>query len=71
MGLGSIGSVVADVVAALGFNVIAWTRSEGRAARVPVFVGEQDLLDQMLAWVPDEAQRHRILVSNAEALYGL
>ncbi|RYF71087.1 MAG: hypothetical protein EOO29_30655 [Comamonadaceae bacterium] len=29
-----------------------------------------DLLDQMLTWVPDEAQRHRILVSNAEALYG-
>ena len=40
MGLGSIGGVVADVVAALGFKVIGWTRSDARAARVPVFVGE-------------------------------
>jgi phosphoglycerate dehydrogenase-like enzyme len=40
MGLGSIGSVVADTLAALGFNVIAWTRSHSREARVPVFVGE-------------------------------
>jgi predicted TIM-barrel fold metal-dependent hydrolase len=29
-----------------------------------------DLLDQMLTWVPDEAQRNRILVDNAAALYG-
>ncbi|BEP65482.1 glyoxylate/hydroxypyruvate reductase A (plasmid) [Variovorax sp. V213] len=48
MGLGSIGSVVADVVAALGFKVIGWTRSEGRAARVPVFVGEQGM-DEFLS----------------------
>jgi phosphoglycerate dehydrogenase-like enzyme len=43
MGLGSIGSVVADVVAALGFNVIAWTRSDARASKVPMFVGEQQM----------------------------
>ncbi|AIJ48442.1 2-pyrone-4,6-dicarboxylate hydrolase [Comamonas thiooxydans] len=29
-----------------------------------------DLLDQMLAWVPEEAQRQRILVRNPELLYG-
>ena len=40
MGLGSIGSVVADALVALGFNVIAWTRTSAREARVPVFVGE-------------------------------
>lgn len=40
MGLGSIGSVVADAVAALGFKVIGWTRSNARETRVPVFVGE-------------------------------
>jgi phosphoglycerate dehydrogenase-like enzyme len=39
MGLGSIGSVVAEVVAALGFNVIGWTRSGARESSVPVFVG--------------------------------
>jgi phosphoglycerate dehydrogenase-like enzyme len=39
MGLGSIGSVVAEVVAALGFNVIGWTRSGARKSSVPVFVG--------------------------------
>jgi phosphoglycerate dehydrogenase-like enzyme len=39
MGLGSIGSVVAGVVAALGFNVIGWTRSGARESGVPVFVG--------------------------------
>ena len=43
MGLGSIGSVVADVVAALGFNVIGWTRSDARASKVPVFVGERQM----------------------------
>jgi phosphoglycerate dehydrogenase-like enzyme len=40
MGLGSIGSVVADALLALGFRVIAWTRTSAREARVPVFVGE-------------------------------
>jgi phosphoglycerate dehydrogenase-like enzyme len=40
MGLGSIGSVVAEVLVALGFKVIAWTRTSARQARVPVFVGE-------------------------------
>ncbi|MBT2304686.1 glyoxylate/hydroxypyruvate reductase A [Variovorax paradoxus] len=40
MGLGSIGAVVADVVAALGFNVIGWTRSNARTPRVPVYLGE-------------------------------
>lgn len=29
-----------------------------------------DLLDCMLDWVPDEAQRHRIFVENPAALYG-
>ena len=29
-----------------------------------------DLLDQMLTWVPDGAQRHQILVRNPEQLYG-
>lgn len=43
MGLGSIGAVVADVVAALGFNVIGWTRSGARASKVPVFVGESQM----------------------------
>lgn len=43
MGLGSIGEVVADVVAALGFNVIGWTRSDARASKVPVFVGERQM----------------------------
>jgi len=28
-----------------------------------------DLLDQMLVWVPDEAQRHRIFVDNPAVLY--
>lgn len=40
MGLGSIGSVVADALVALGFKVIAWTRTSAREARVPVFIGE-------------------------------
>lgn len=39
MGLGSIGSVVAQVVAALGFNVIGWTRTGVRQSSVPMFVG--------------------------------
>lgn len=43
MGLGAIGSVVADVVAALGFKVIGWTRSNQPASRVPVFVGEEGM----------------------------
>jgi predicted TIM-barrel fold metal-dependent hydrolase len=29
-----------------------------------------DLLDQMLTWVPDEAQRQQIFVDNPAALYG-
>jgi phosphoglycerate dehydrogenase-like enzyme len=48
MGLGSIGSVVADALVALGFKVIAWTRTSGREARVPVFVGESQK-DEFLA----------------------
>lgn len=40
MGLGAIGGVVAEVIAALGFNVIGWTRSHARASRFPVFVGD-------------------------------
>lgn len=43
MGLGSIGAVVADVVAGMGFNVIGWTRSNTRESRVPVFVGEEGM----------------------------
>lgn len=40
MGLGSIGAMVADVITALGFRVIGWTRSDGRESRVPTFTGE-------------------------------
>ena len=29
-----------------------------------------DLVDQIAVWVPDEAARKRILVDNAERLYG-
>jgi predicted TIM-barrel fold metal-dependent hydrolase len=29
-----------------------------------------DLLDQLLAWIPDATQRHRILVDNPATLYG-
>jgi len=47
MGLGSIGSVVADALVALGFKVIAWTRTS-REARVPLFVGEKQK-DEFLA----------------------
>jgi phosphoglycerate dehydrogenase-like enzyme len=47
MGLGSIGSVVADALVALGFKVIAWTRT-AREARVPLFVGERQK-DEFLA----------------------
>ncbi|MBI5278259.1 MAG: glyoxylate/hydroxypyruvate reductase A [Burkholderiales bacterium] len=47
MGLGSIGSVVADSLVALGFKVIAWTRTS-RDARVPLFVGERQK-DEFLA----------------------
>lgn len=47
MGLGSIGSVVADALVALGFKVIAWTRTS-REARVPLFVGERHK-DEFLA----------------------
>lgn len=39
MGLGAIGSVVADAVAALGFRVIGWTRADKPGARVPVMTG--------------------------------
>jgi phosphoglycerate dehydrogenase-like enzyme len=45
MGLGSIGAVVADVVAALGFNVIGWTRAGARPSTVPVFAGEAAIDD--------------------------
>lgn len=48
MGLGSIGAVVADVVTALGFEVIGWTRSSARDVRVPVFVGAEGM-DAFLA----------------------
>jgi phosphoglycerate dehydrogenase-like enzyme len=48
MGLGSIGSVVADALVALGFKVIAWTRTSAREARVPLFVGERQR-DEFLA----------------------
>jgi phosphoglycerate dehydrogenase-like enzyme len=48
MGLGSIGSVVADALVALGFKVIAWTRTSARVARVPLFVGERQK-DEFLA----------------------
>lgn len=48
MGLGSIGSVVADALVALGFKVIAWTRTSARPARVPLYVGERQK-DEFLA----------------------
>lgn len=47
MGLGSIGSVVADAVAALGFHVIGWARSDKGTTNVPVFVGA-DSMDAFL-----------------------
>lgn len=40
MGMGSIGSTVAEALVGLGFKVIAWTRTSGRDAKVPIFVGE-------------------------------
>jgi len=43
MGLGSIGSVVANAVAALGFNVIGWARSDKGTTNVPVFVGAEGM----------------------------
>ncbi|QXZ76621.1 glyoxylate/hydroxypyruvate reductase A (plasmid) [Rhizobium sp. AB2/73] len=43
MGLGSIGSVVANAVAALGFNVIGWARSNKRTTNIPVFVGAEGM----------------------------
>ena len=33
-------------------------------------VHPRDLVDQIAVWVPDEAARRRILVDNAERLYG-
>ncbi|MFS2101900.1 2-hydroxyacid dehydrogenase [Variovorax sp. Varisp85] len=62
MGLGAIGAVVADAVCALGFKVIGWTRSESRAARVPVFVGEAGMeaflpqCDYLVCLLPITAQ---------------
>lgn len=47
MGLGSIGAVVANVVGAMGFKVIGWTRTEARTSHVPVFVGA-DGMDRFL-----------------------
>ncbi|SEK13223.1 glyoxylate/hydroxypyruvate reductase A [Achromobacter sp. NFACC18-2] len=70
MGLGSIGAVVADVVAALGFNVIGWTRSDSRASRVPVFVGEQGMdpflaqADFLVCLLPGTPQTARLLSRN-------
>jgi phosphoglycerate dehydrogenase-like enzyme len=67
MGLGSIGSVVATVVAALGFNVIGWTRSDARTSSVPVFVGESrmdDFLgqcDYLVCLLPITAETTRLL----------
>lgn len=40
MGLGAIGSMVADAVAALGFKVIGWTRAEKPGSRTPALAGE-------------------------------
>jgi predicted TIM-barrel fold metal-dependent hydrolase len=31
---------------------------------------DEELVDQLAVWVPDEATRHRILVDNPERLYG-
>lgn len=67
MGLGAIGSVVAEVVGALGFKVIGWTRSEARAARVPVFVGEGGMdaflarCDYLVCLLPITAQTTGLL----------
>jgi predicted TIM-barrel fold metal-dependent hydrolase len=35
-----------------------------------VMPNDGDLLDLLLEWVPDEADRNRILTQNANALYG-
>lgn len=45
MGLGSIGTVVADVIGKLGFNVIGWTRSGKRVGSLEVYGGETGLDD--------------------------
>lgn len=40
----------------------------------PVFTGNMPndgaLMDHLVDWIPDEATRHKVLVDNAEALYG-
>jgi len=67
MGLGSIGSVVADALVALGFRVIAWTRTAGCDARVPVLFGESQkdaFLAQsnyLVCLLPFTAQTHGAL----------
>jgi phosphoglycerate dehydrogenase-like enzyme len=67
MGLGSIGSVVADVVGSLGFKVIGWTRSNTRDARVPVFFGEAGInaflskSDFLVCLLPATAQTANLL----------
>jgi len=43
--LGSIGSVVSIAVAALGFNVIGWARSDKGTTYFRVFVGA-DAMDE-------------------------
>lgn len=67
MGLGSIGSVVADAVAVLGFNVIAWTRSEKPSPTVPLFVGTRDIdaflgkCDYLVCLLPSTAETQGLL----------
>lgn len=67
MGLGSIGAVVADVVAALGFSVIGWTRSDERESRVPVFIGKAGMdiflerSDFLVCLLPGTAQTAGLL----------
>lgn len=67
MGLGAIGSVVAEAVAALGFKVIAWTRSEKPAANAGLFVGESEMgaflgqCDYLVCLLPSTAQTHGLL----------
>ena len=47
----------------LGLRLAACAAGEDHA-------GDGDLVDQIAVWVPDEAVRKRILVDNAERLYG-
>ena len=48
---------------------LLWATDWPHVAFRGVMPNTTDLLDQMLVWVPDEAQRHRIFVDNPAVLY--